>query len=318
MCFGLIWSAAATADVLRLATWHAEFSRKGPGLLLRDLKRGELDGLIAQIGEAKPDVLLLTDFDFDHGQVALGALRDALADRGARYGHMFSARPNTGMHTGLDIDGDGRLGGPRDAQGYGWFSGQGGQSVLSRFPVTLSTDLSGLLWSVVPDSAMDLEDTGPAVQRLSSSAHWALRIDLPSGPLTLLTLAATPPLFDGPEDRNGRRNRDEVLLWLHAIEGRLGFQPVPPFAIIGNLQLDPDKGEGLHEAVQTVLSHPTLRDPLPGVPTARFSTTGDLRVSYILPSIDAVVVGTGVTPLPEDGGHRLVWVDLLVSPEPGQ
>lgn len=303
---------------MRLATWHAEFSRKGPGLLLRDLKRGELDGLILQIAKVQPDVLLLTDFDFDHGLVALGVLRDALSAKGVQYDHMFSARPNTGMPTGFDMDGDGRLGGPRDAQGYGWFSGQGGQAVLSRFPVSMSGDLSGLLWSDAPDSAMVPADTGEDVQRLSSSAHWALRIDLPSGPLTLLTVAATPPLFDGPEDRNGRRNRDEVLLWLHAIEGTLPFRPDPPFAIVGNLQLDPEKGEGLHEAVQTVLAHPALQDPLPGVPTARFSQTGDLRVSYVLPSAAVPVVGAGVTPPPEDGGHGLVWVDLSVLPEPGR
>lgn len=308
------------ADSLRIATWHADLSRKGPGLLLRDLLRSEAElGAVAdQIVQVGPDVLLLTDIDFDHGLVALGALRDGLASRGLAFDHMFSQRPNSGMPTGLDLDGDGLLGGPRDAQGYGWFSGQGGQAVLSRHPVTLRMDLSNMLWRDAPNSLMTAHDTGREIQRLSTSAHWALDIETPNGVLGVLTVAATPPLFDGPADRNGRRNRDEVLLWLHALDGRLPeYNPRGLFVLVGNMNLDPDKGDGLRRAVRQVLDHPALQDPLPDQPTVEWSGPGTMRVSYVLPSADLAVRGAGVMPpVPGAGPHRLVWVDVVLPQAP--
>jgi hypothetical protein len=316
----LIWPGSLLADTLRFATWHVDLSRKGPGLLLRDVMRDEVAPVLEHIAEARPDVLLLTDIDYDHGLVGLGAMQGALSELGLDLPHAFALRPNTGMPTGLDMDGDGLLGGPRDAQGYGWFSGQGGQAVLSRYPVTLRADLSDLLWWDAPDSLMQAGDTGPEVQRLSTSAHWALQVDTPQGAVQILTLAATPPLFDGPEDRNGRRNRDEVLLWLHSLDGTLpGYRSDRPMVLMGNLNLDPDKADGLRSAVQQVLGHPGLQDPLPGQPTVTWSGPGDMRVSYILPSADLTVVEAGVTlPVQEGGPHRLVWVDLALPTEPAQ
>ncbi|WP_425071666.1 endonuclease/exonuclease/phosphatase family protein [Sagittula sp. S175] len=306
---------AARADGLRVATWHGDFSRKGPGLLLRELVAGDVD--LTPIISADPDILVLTDIDYDGGLAALGAMQKGLRERGADLRHAFAVRPNTGWQTGLDLDGDGRTGGPRDAQGYGLFSGQGGVAVLSRYPVAMEADFSRLPWGEAPDSNMMSGDTGQDVQRLSSAAHWALRVDGADGPFLLLTLAATPPVFDGPEDRNGRRNHDEVLLWGHYLDGRLGAPPGLPVVIAGNLNLDPERGEGLHEAVQTLLAHPRLTDPQPGVETVSWDSTGPMRVSYVLPDKAFDVLGAGVMPSEGDsdpGRHRLVWVDLSLRP----
>ncbi|MEN9061336.1 hypothetical protein [Ponticoccus litoralis] len=67
---------AASAEPVRLATWHGDFSRKGPGLLLKELESGGPD--LSTILGAEPDVLLLTDFDYDAGAAALGALQRRL------------------------------------------------------------------------------------------------------------------------------------------------------------------------------------------------------------------------------------------------
>ena len=302
------------AEGMRLATWAADFSRDGPGLLLRQILQDPYDlaPALDAMAAARADVLLLTDIDHDHDLVALSALRDLLRARGLDYAHLHATRPNTGMATGLDLDGDGRLGGPRDAMGYGQFSGQGGQAILSRHPLVPVADLTDRLWQDVPDSAMAPDDPGAGVQRLSSTAHWAVRVDGPV-PVTLLTVGATPPVFDGPEDRNGRRNRDEVLMWAHVLDGRLPGMTLPdgPVALIGNLNLDPDRGDGLREAVQTILAHPRLTDPLPGVPTVTWRSTGPMRVSYILPDAALAVTGAGVAPPVEGAGpHGLVWVDI--------
>ena len=303
-------ACAAFAEPLRIGTWHADFSHKGPGLFLAELEKDVPD--LTPALQAAPDVLLLTDIDYDAGLVALSKLRDVLGDAGLRYPHLFAARPNTGMPTDLDLDGDGLRGGPRDAQGYGWFAGQGGMAVLSRFPLDLRMNHSALLWKDAPDSAIAGDDPGFGVQRLSSSAHWAVRIAAPDGAVTLLTLAATPPVFDGPEDRNGRRNRDEVLLWSHALDGTLGEVPEGPVVLIGNLNLDPERGQGLGAAARTILAHPRLQDPMPGAASVTWDSTGPMRVSYVLPDRIFGTGQTGVTPpSPDLGPHGLVWVDLI-------
>ncbi len=301
--------APVAAEPLRVATWAGDFNRKGPGLMLRELTREDPVPGVETLRKAAPDILLLTNIDYDARLVTLRALADRIEP--GRYPHLFAARPNTGLPTGLDLDGDGRLGGPRDAQGYGWFSGQGGQALLSRWPLSLRVDHSDLLWRDLPGSAIRADDTGHDIQRLSSSAHWAVDVQHPGGTFTLLTLSATPPVFDGPEDRNGRRNRDEVLLWRHVLDGRLGAAPPGEVILLGNFNLDPDTGDGLREVMQQVLADPRLQDPLPGLPTVTWRRVGPMRVSYALPSRGFTIRDAGVTPPEENAGpHGLVWVDL--------
>lgn len=310
----------ARAETLRLATWHTDLSREGPGLLLRDLEAGEasLDPILTAIAETAPDILLLTRVDWDHDQVAIGALMEALAQRGAAFGHSLALRPNTGLPTGVDVDGDGRLGTARDAQGYGTFSGQGGLALLSVHPIDKGTvtDLSALLWRDLPGSLIAADDPARDVQRLSSTAHWIVPIDVGAArPLTLLAFAATPPVFDGPEDRNGRRNADEIRLWQALMDGALGA-PAPNglLAVIGNANLDPAGGEGRHEAILGLLDDPRLRDPLEGVPSVDWSRLGlgELRVSYVLPERSLEVTAAGARAV-EGSEHRLVWVDLVLE-----
>ena len=311
---------------VRVATYAAPLSRDGPGLLLRDITKGE-DAQIAAtravIAETAPDILVLTNFDYDLDGYALSAFAALFGDA---YPHQFAGRPNTGMPTGLDLDKNGRLGEPRDAQGYGRFSGDGGLAILSRYPIGAVTDHSALLWrdlpgAVWPEGFYTAEDL--AVQRLSSTAHWIVPIDLPTGRLHLMAYAATPPVFDGPEDRNGLRNRDELRLWEAVLDGKLG--PVPEhFVIAGNANLDPLGGAGKSAAMAAFLADPRLQDPLPGRPTADWDDDGpgDLRVSYVLPARSWRVLAADVhwpegsdgAALAEAGPHHLVWVDLLRQP----
>lgn len=307
---------AVRAEPVRLATWHGDFSRKGPGLLFRDLTEDKVD--LSVIVQAAPDVLVLTDIDYDAGQAALGAMQAGLAEAGINLPFVVAERPNSGWQTGLDLDGDGRAGGPRDAQGYGRFAGDGGMAVLSRYPLTLERDFSTLLWAELPGSGMAAGDAAPDLQRLSSVAHWSVKVALPEGDVTLLTLSATPPVFDGPEDRNGRRNRDELRLWTLYLDGALGPPPTGPVVLMGNLNLDPARGNGLRDTVAEVLSHPRLQDPMPGQATVTWDSTGPMRVSYVLPDRALGVAGAGlIAPGPADGPHALVWVDVVPPPSTG-
>lgn len=335
----------AIAEPLRIATWHADLSRRGPGLLLRDiLKREEqVAATIEIILATTPDVLVLTDFDYDAGGAALRAMTEALAERGLDYPHHFQPRPNTGMRTGRDLDRNGRLGEARDAQGYGRFAGDGGLAVLSRWPVIADavTDHAALLWRDLPDSRLMEEertDDRAPVQRLGTAGHWIVPIDAPGGRLDLWVFAATPPVFDGPEDRNGRRNADEIALWSHVLEGEVAGLADHPFVIAGLANLDPADGEGLHEVIAGLLADDRLSDPRPqsrggaeaatpgqrgdpALDTADFSDPrpGNLRLSYVLPSAGLRVQDAGVVwpakqeaalPVETAGRHRMVWVDL--------
>ncbi|WP_165586969.1 endonuclease/exonuclease/phosphatase family protein [Pseudaestuariivita atlantica] len=329
----------ALAERLRIATWHAPLSRDGPGVLIRDIQRGKADAAIRQIAELRADILLLTSIDFDLDLFALTALRDAVAESGWRYDHLFALPPNTGVPTGLDLDRNGRFGEGRDAQGFGRFQGQAGMALLSRHPIATADvrDLSGLLWRDVPGSRMPMDYFGPEAQdilRLSHSGHWIVPVTVNDDTLTLLAFAAGPPVFDGPEDRNGLRNADEIALWQHVLDGAVGTAPRPPFTIIGNANLDPFDGDGRREVIATLLADPRLQDPAPEGPGGlaaanpehrgppardnadfRDPVPGNLRTSYVLPSADLRVTGSGVAwpedaPPSERSRHFPVWVDI--------
>ncbi|MBF9032962.1 endonuclease/exonuclease/phosphatase family protein [Rhodobacterales bacterium HKCCE2091] len=334
---GLLAAAPAAADTLRLAVYDTDLQRDGPGLLLRDILRGEdeqVAALISVIADVDPDVLLLIGIDYDAGLAALSALADRLAAAGADYPHRFALRPNAGIPTGNDIDGDGRWPEPQDAQGYGRFSGEGGMAILSRLPVDGDgvRDFSGLLWRDLPGNrAADvLAPEAAEVLRLSTMGIWDVPLVAGDDRFHVLAITAGPPVFDGPEDRNGIRNEDETAFLLHYLDG---WSPdgapfaAEDFAIMGILNVDPDpaRGEGRRGALSALLSHPAISDPEPrgagGTATADWDdpVPGDLRVDYILPAAGLTVTGSGVH-WPEDpaaaetaataSAHRLVWVDV--------
>ncbi|MGC3939986.1 endonuclease/exonuclease/phosphatase family protein [Roseobacter sp. EG26] len=295
------------AENLRVATYNTELQRKGPGLLLRDIVRGEdaqINATLEVIAKANADILVLQGFDYDLTGAALGAYAEALSARGIDYPHRFAERPNTGMATGLDMDGNGRLGEPRDAQGYGQFSGQGGMAILSRHPIVIEEvqDFSALLWRDMPGALLPETEDGPfpsdaaqAIQRLPTTAHWVVPIDLPeSERLSLMTFHASPPVFDGPEDRNGRRNHDEIVFWQQYLDGIFGPAPEEQFILLGDFNQDRRDGEGRKEAIRGILDDARLQDPRPQsdgsalVSGDPFDTVdwddpipGNLRVDYV-------------------------------------
>ncbi|OIQ44747.1 MAG: endonuclease [Roseobacter sp. MedPE-SW] len=331
------------AETLRIATFNTELSRKGPGLLLRDIERGEdvqIAAVVAVIAEAKPDILLLQSIDWDYNNLALKALARRLAQAGSLYPHLFASQPNAGLATDLDLDGDGRLGGPGDSQGYGDYTGRAGLAVLSRYPLVVDKmqDLTPLLWRDIPGATLPQHPDGSpfpspqaqAIQRLSSTAHWVLPVALANGQrLTLLCFQAAPPLFDGAEDRNGLRNADEIRLWQVYLDGllpaELAAPPTQQFVIVGGANLDPSSGEGRRQSITQLLRDPRLQDPRPLSTPANTQTVdwGEgrrMRVDYLLPSKDWQVAAAGVvwpdsdsSPAAHASRHRLVWVDLVLD-----
>ena len=338
----LLLAAPAAADTLRVATWDIGLTREGPGLLLADLADPDPQILAAiQVIQAvRPDVLLLTGFDDDRRGLALDAFR-AILSQGIPRACLPARLPRPGERRRArfrDLDGDGRSTGWGDAWGWGKFPGQGGMALLSQLPLDAAARSFRLLpWSDLPGALLPER---PDSLRLSSRAHWDLAVTLPDGRrLHLLASNPTPPLFGGPAGLNARRNHDEIALWSHYLAG-VPFRddaglsaalPDGPVVVLGNLNADPNDGQGLREGIAALLAHPRLQDPRPSSPGGAAAANpgqagppaldtadwhdeggpGNLRTDYVLPSRDLAVSASGVLwPVPGDtpggsGGRRL-------------
>ena len=213
-------------------------------------------------------------------------------------------------------------------------------AILSRLPIGENIrDFSGFLWADLPGNLMPDTDPARDIQRLHTTGAYEVPIQLPGGQtLRLLTYYASPPVFDGPEDRNGRRNHDETAFWLRLLAGDLA-EPAPeaPFVILGQPNLDPFDGQGRQDAIRALLAHPALQDPAPkgsharqdpgqqgnpAMDTALYDKLGGLRVEVILPSADLTTNDAGVLWPPETdplaqtlataSRHRPLWVDITL------
>ena len=301
---------------------------------MRDIQRGkdaQVQAVTAVIAAAAPDIIALASLDWDQDARALSALQDALVTAGHPMPHRFAAQPNRGVRTGLDLNANGQSHDAEDAHGFAEFTGQHGLAVLSREPIeaTRVRDDSALLWADLPEASLPYPgqpDALPDVLRLSTTAHWVVPVQVTENQtLWLGTYYATAPVFDGPEDRNGRRNGDETAYWVRLLDGDLPPDVPEGLVIAGHANLDPIRGDGDGAMMAALLNHPRIQNPAAhqGLPTVdwRRDDLENMRVSYVLPDTTWRIVDAGiVTP---DAGvataevidtasrHRLVWVDLV-------
>lgn len=344
---------ASRPDPVRFATFNAALNRFNEGQLISDLAApdNEQAQAVAEIIQrTRPDVLLLNEFDFDPAGEAAELFQDnylGVSQSGADpivFPYRFVAPSNTGIPSGFDLNNDGTVGGPDDAFGFGFFPGQFGMAVFSQYPI----DFDGIrtfqffLWEDMPGALLpdDPETPAPAdwysaeeldVLRLSSKSHWDVPVIIDGTKVHFLVSHPTPPVFDGPEDRNGRRNSDEIRFWADYIlparggyiyddEGNVGgLQPGAPFVIAGDQNADPFDGDSVPGAAQQLLDHPLVNTRVtpdsdgaveqtilqgginldhegnPAYDTADFAEPpGNLRVDYVLPHQELRIVDAGV------------------------
>jgi len=288
-------SAASTADRrlfddVRFSTFNASLNRSASGQLITDLSTpaNEQAGNVAEIVQrVRPDVLLVNEFDYDASGTALRLFQDnylSVARNGSTpisYPYRYSAPSNTGIPSGFDLDNNGMVGGPGDAYGFGFFPGQFGMAVYSRYPIETSRvrTFQHFLWKDMPGALLPDDPATPEpadwyspeeldVFRLSSKSHWDLPIRIGRRTVHFLVSHPTPPVFDGAEDRNGLRNHDEIRFWADYISPhdaayiyddagqRGGLKPLDRFVIAGDLNSDPHDGDSIPGAAQQVLDHP--------------------------------------------------------------
>lgn len=287
---------------VRVATFNASLSRDLEGELVDDLadpfdepQDDQVRAVAEIIQRVRPDVLLVNEFDVDLDGLAADRFRENFLEVGwgdeepISYPYAFVAPSNTGLATGLDLNNDGVVGDEvgtfayaNDAQGFGFFPGQFGMLVLSQHPIDREAvrTFQTFLWADMPDNLLPdgfYSDEEQATLRLSSKSHWDLPIDTPSGTVHLLAAHPTPPVFDGPEDRNGRRNFDEIRFWADYVSprpadaayiyddagGTGGLAPGARFVIAGDYNADPFDGDSVAGAADQLLDAPLVRDPRP-------------------------------------------------------
>ena len=358
------------AETLRVASYNVSMYRSSLGELASDLEGGQ-DTHAQRIAEVlqrvRPDIVLLNEFDRDpDGDPVSSFVTEYLEVSQAgldplSYPHRYVPETNTGEASGVDLNGDGTTGGAQgeqsygdDAFGFGRYPGQYGMVVLSRYPIDEDAvrAMRTLRWQDMPDNLIPPGFYAPPaldVARLSSKNHVDVPIDVAGRTLHLLASHPTPPSFDGPEDRNGRRNHDEIRLWVDYIEGgdaaayitddagaSGGLNDGALFVVAGDLNSDPVDGDSQREALLDLLGHTRVQDTEPSsagaaaksaadgnansrhsgdasLDTADFSDgrVGNLRVDYVLPSDGMMVDGSGVFwPEPgEDGADAAATSD---------
>ncbi|MEM8946820.1 MAG: endonuclease/exonuclease/phosphatase family protein [Planctomycetota bacterium] len=364
----LITIVGEAAEPIRFATFNVSLYDQAPGKLTERLTKPD-DRQAAAIAEivqrVRPDVLLLNEFDYDDSATALeNFCRNYLATGQnasnsasgpadpIEYPYYYIAPSNTGIPAGYDLDrdgsihlqpGDSRYGG--DCWGYGEYPGKYAMALLSRCPIekTKARTFQNFLWRDMPgallpedpsthSSASWYSDATLAKFPLSSKSHWDVPIRFAGRTIHVLASHPTPPTYDGPEDRNGRRNHDEIRFWADYVDpegskyiyddegNRGGLADEAPFVIMGDLNGDPADGQG-KQGISLLLSSPRIDSGI--VPESdggeqqaalqggantqhqgnpRFDTLdaadsdgpGNLRVDYVLPATNIKSLASGV------------------------
>jgi len=307
----LLPAATASAEPphgVRFSTFNVSMFRAIEGELASDLADAgdeaqdvEVRNVAEIIQRQRPDVLLLNEFDYDAEGKALERFQDnflSIGQGGADpidYPYAIAFPSNTGVPSGYDLNNDGSVGTSGraygdDSFGFGEFPGQYAFALLSMYPIDLDDVRTFQLfrWADMPGARLP-DDPGTAapadwysdeeleVFRLSSKNHVDIPVDVDGRRVHVLASHPTPLVFDGPEDRNGKRNADEIRFWADYVspgkrsryiyddEGvRGGLRPGAPFVIMGDLNADAaDDGGALKGAARQVTQHPFVRDPLP-------------------------------------------------------
>jgi len=356
------------AQTVRFATFNVSLYDTAEGKLTERLSAPRDSRALALaeiIQRVRPDVLLLNEVDYDSAGSAITNFQKnylSVAQNVSRspegpadpieFSYHFLAPSNTGQPAGHDLDRSGHVvsaPGSRDyggdCWGYGEYPGKYAMVVLSCYPIDTAAarTFQNFRWKDMPNARLpdNLSTDAPAdwysneaIARfpLSSKSHWDVPIQIAGRTIHLLVSHPTPPTFDGLENRNGRRNHDEIRFWVDYIspsagnyiyddKGNKGGLPVgEPFVIMGDLNGDPTDGQG-KEGITRLLASPRVStDPEPmsdgGAEQAKLQGwandshqgnpaldtldasdrdgPGNLRVDYVIPASELKTIASGV------------------------
>ncbi|MDZ7949776.1 phytase [Nostoc sp. DedQUE09] len=361
-----------TTNTIRFSQFNASLNRNANGQLVSDLStpgNAQAKAVAEIIQRNNPDVLLINEFDYSPEAVQLFRQNYlAVSQNGTTpvdYPYFYIAPSNTGIASRFDLNNNGAVvttpgatGYGDDAFGFGNFPGQYGMLLLSKYPIDTANirTFQNFLWKDMPNALLPDDPTTPqpndwysqeelAVLRLSSKSHWDIPIQVNGEIIHILASHPTPPTFDGTEDRNGKRNHDEIRFWADYItpgngnyiyddKGKTGgIAAGSSFVIVGDQNADPLDGDSFDNAIRQLLQNPNINTNIiptslgarqqadlqagantsqkgnPSFDTADFAdnTPGNLRTDYVLPSANLKIANSGVFwPLNTDSTFPLV------------
>ncbi|NEQ20818.1 MAG: phytase [Microcoleus sp. SIO2G3] len=374
---------ATTQESIRFSSFNASLNRNNADQLITDLSTSnntQAKTVAEIIQRTNPDVLLINEFDYDPSGTAAQLFQEnylGVSQNGATpvdYPYFYVAPSNTGIASGFDLDNNGSVvttpgaaGYANDAFGFGNFPGQFGMVVYSKYPLDTENirTFQNFLWQDMPGALLPDDPTTAEANdwyspeeldafRLSSKNHWDIPINVDGEIVHVLTSHPTPPVFDGAEDRNGKRNHDEIRFWSDYVtpgEGDYiyddagnqgGLTPDSRFVIMGDQNADPNDGDSVDEAILQLLDNPlinttvtptseggieqselqgganTTHESDPAFDTADFadSTPGNLRADYVLPSNNLRIVDAEVF-WPESSDPEFPLVGVFDPSVPG-
>lgn len=331
-------------------------------------KRQQIKNIAEIIQRVKPDIILLNEFDRtdDSHQDLKNFLTEYLAEgqknqTGIIYPYFFQGPVNTGIKVTADLNKDGQSGIlPADTHGFGYFEGHFAMALLSKYPIDVDNirtfqkfkwqDMPQALKPINPENNEDWYSAQAWSQlRLSSKSHWDVPIMINQQIVHVLASHPTPPVFDGPENRNGNRNHDEIRFWHDYISADTsdyiyddnkqygGLKANQTFVILGDQNASTLDGDANKAGIGSLLAHKAIQDPMPSslggqqhTPknphSAHHTAHWRMRADYVLPSINGwKIINSGIFwPLPGDeayrlikdreasSDHRLVWLDALL------
>lgn len=382
--YGILFMAPVQATTLKIATFNVSME----ALNYSTHKRGETTNVskktlanalatnhqqiknIAEIIQrVNPDIILLNEFDYtnDKNKTLKSFITNYLnksqhGQKAIDFPYFYQGPVNTGVNANLDIDGDGIKGKlPGDGYGYGHFPGHFGMALLSKYPIDLKNirtfqyfkrdDMPGALKPIDTKTKKPWysEDVWQAL-RLSSKSHWDIPVNVNGETIHILASHPTPPVFDGPEDRNGMRNHDEIRFWHDYISPELasyiyddkgdkgGLKANRSFAILGDLNATTVDGNAIKAGIAGLLSNDKIQDAMPQSEGGKYHTPNNInakyhtanwgmRADYVLPSTNGLTIkDSGIFwPLKTEADfrlikdrkassdHRLVWVKLTIQ-----
>ncbi len=314
-----------------------------------------------------PDILLLNEFDYtdDQGKNLQLFVNNYLAvSQGGQtpieYKYYFQAPVNTGVIAKNDLNGDGQITLPNDTYGFGYYPGHYGMALLSKFPIDNKQirtfqnfkwkNMPGALIPKVPETNTNYySEQAWDDFRLSSKSHWDIPLIIKDKIVHVLASHPTPPVFDGPEDRNGKRNHDEIRFWLDYISENNqyiyddnnqygGLANDAAFVIMGDQNASATEGNAINTAISQLLSHRNIADPLPQSLGAQQHTPDNkmakyhtaswrMRADYVIPSKNGLKIKDSGVFWPsknqpeyrliksrkDSSDHRLVWLDIQLT-----
>nr|WP_051320915.1 endonuclease/exonuclease/phosphatase family protein [Pseudoalteromonas spongiae] len=325
----------------------------------------QINNIAEIIQRTRPDIILLNEFDYiakrekgiDLFKTAyLEVSQNGLAP--ITYPYVYLAPVNTGVKTELKGDAV-----KLTHFGFGRYAGQYGMVLLSKYPIVSEQvrTFQHFLWQDMPNNLMPVNPNGSqwyssderAIMRLSSKSHWDVPVNVCDNTIHVLASHPTPPVFDGEEDRNGKRNHDEIRFWRDYISpssnhyiyddnGRHGGVSPESFVILGDLNASAVEGDAHPNAINQLLFHPDvnhygapkseggLQNKLENTHAATHTAGWGMRADYVLPSANLKVLNSAVF-WPAKGkqgahlvanrsassDHRLVWVDVKIRDLPG-